>query len=211
MKKIILLLTFFFFGSFCTAHACSDCGDIPLRWGFTGSLGIAHYDSVYNNDGQSALGRLSFNAQYSFSDFAALGLEIGVQNGNTMRLDIPKPTLDLLGGEPVSLIVKPMVDLLVSAQITPFEDVGFFGFIKGGVAFRQLQVDRNELNDLSKINPELQAGLGYKINDNLALHIEYQQVFGGAPNYQVDPLTETASISNIPTQKAVMLGLSLII
>ena len=210
MKKITCFIAALYFGWFSSANACADC-DMPVNWGFSGSLGITHYDSVYNHDGQSAIGRLSFNAQYLFSDFAALGLEVGVQNGNTMRLDIPKPTLDLLGGEPVSLLVKPMVDLLVSAQITPFEDVGFFGFIKGGVAFRQVQVDRNEVNDLSKTNPELQAGLGYKLNNNLAFHIEYQQVFGGNPDYQVEPLTETASISNIPTQKAVLFGLTLII
>jgi hypothetical protein len=166
---------------------------------------------VYNNDGQSVIGRLSLNGQYAPSDFVAFGLEAGVQNGNTMRLDVPKESLDLLGGEPVSVLVKPMLDMLISMQVTPFEDVGFFSFIKGGMAYRQLQVDRNEVNDLSQISPELQAGLGYKINDYLAIHIEYQHVFGGDPYYQVNEFTQTATIANIPTQKAVLLGLTLII
>lgn len=210
MKIIHVLLATFWFGFFSCANACSNCEGL-LSWGFSGSLGLARYDFVYNKDGQSTLGRLSLNAQYNASDFFALGLEAGVQNGNTMRLDIPKTTLDLLGGEPVSIIVKPMVDLLVTAQITPFEDVGFFGFLKGGVAYRQLQVDRNEVNDLSKTSPELQMGVGYKINDNLAFHLEYQHVFGNNPYYQVNELNETATIANIPTQKAVLIGLTLII
>jgi len=210
MKKISVLLYLCCVGFLSSAQACSNC-DLPLHFGISADIGFTQYPNMYHQDGQSVLGRLSLQTNYVPSDFIVLGIEAGLQNGNTMRLNLPKSTLDLLGGEPVSLIVKPLVDLLVTAQITPFEDVGFCGFIKGGVAFRQLQVDRNEVNDLSKISPELQAGLGYKINDNLALHIEYQQVFGGDPNYQVDPLTETASLSNIPTQKAVMLGLSLII
>lgn len=210
MKKINLLLATLWFGCFSCANACSNCDGL-LSWGFSGSLGLSRYDFVYNHDGQSAIGRLSLNTQYNASDFFALGLEAGVQNGNTMRLDIPKPTLDLLGGEPVTIIVKPMVDLLVTAEVTPFDDVGFFGFIKGGVAYRQLQVDRNEVNDLSKTSPELQAGFGYKINDNLALHMEYQQIFGNNPYYQVNELSETATIANIPTQKAVLIGLTLII
>lgn len=209
MKKIHLL-----FALLCVylhpSYACSDC-DMPLSWGFSGSLGLTHYDSVYNNDGQSVMGRLSLNTQYNLSSFFALGIDAGIQNGNTMRLDIPKSTLDELGGEPVSILVKPMIDILVTAQITPFEDERIFGFLKGGVAYRQAQVDRNEVNDLSQISPELQAGIGYKLNDNLALHIEYQQVFGGNPDYRVDSLTETARITNIPTQQAVLLGLSILI
>ncbi|QLZ70849.1 hypothetical protein FOLKNPGA_03668 (plasmid) [Legionella sp. PC1000] len=47
MKKIHLL-----FALLCVylhpSYACSDC-DMPLSWGFSGSLGLTHYDSVYNN------------------------------------------------------------------------------------------------------------------------------------------------------------------
>lgn len=210
MKKTLLLAAAFYVHCFSIANACSDCG-ILVNWGFSGSLGVTHYDCVYNHDGQSVIGRLSFNSQYHLSDFFALGLEVGVQNGNTMRLDIPKATLDELGGEPVSLIVKPIMDVLLTAQINPYEDGGFFGFVKGGAAFLNAQVDRNEINDLSKISPELQAGLGYQINNNLAFQIEYQVLFGGNPDYRVYPITETATISTIPTQQAVLFGLSLII
>lgn len=110
-----------------------------------------------------------------------------------------------------SLPWRAAIDLLGFVWVTPFDDFGLFGVLKGGIAFRQLQVDRNEVNDLSKTSPEFQAGLGYKINDNLAFHITYLQIFGGNPNYQINPLDETASITNIPGQKTILLGLTLII
>ncbi|MBA2710176.1 MAG: outer membrane beta-barrel protein [Tatlockia sp.] len=210
MKKIIFLIAALSVCFFGRSNACTHC-DSSFNFGFSGSVGLTRFDSVYQNDGQSVLGRLSLNSQYALSDFLALGIDLGVQNGNTMRLSISKETLDLLGGEPVSINVKPMVDLLLTAQIIPFEDGGFFGFVKGGLAYRQAQVDRNEVNDLSKFSPELQAGFGYKINDNLAIHLAFQQVFGGNPDYKVNPITERATITNIPSQKAVLLGLSLII
>ena len=62
------------------------------------------------------------------------------------------------------------VDLLATVQIKPVEDAGLFGFVKGGIAYRQQQVDRNEVNDLTKISPELQAGLGFKINENMTIN-----------------------------------------
>lgn len=210
MQKIKLIWALLCLGYSYTASACSNC-DMPLRWGFSGHLGFTRYDTVYLNDGQSVIGRLGINAQYPCSDLFALGIEVGGQNGNTMRLDIPKLTLDLLGGEPVSLTVKPMVDILGTLEVVPYEEMGLFGFIKGGVAYRQAQVGRNEVNDLSQTSPELQAGLGYKMNDNLALHVTYQQIFGNDPDYQVNWVTQTATIAHIPTQKSVLLGLSLII
>lgn len=210
MKTINTLFAALGLGFISHATACTHC-DSSLNFGFSGSMGITRYESAYRRDGQSTLGRLSLNGQYAFTDFFALGLEAGVQNGNTLRLNLSKSTLDSLGGEPVSILVKPLVDLLFTAQIIPFEDNGFFGFVKGGIAYRQAQVDRNEVNDLSKAVAEFQAGFGYKINDNLALQFGYQQIFGGHPNYQVNSLTECATIFNIPTQKGVLMGISLII
>jgi len=210
MKKIIIVLSLFCAGFFSSAQACFTC-DMPLHFGISADMGFTQYSNVYHQDGQSVLGRLSLQTQYSPSDFFALGIEAGLQNGNTMRLNLPKSTLDLLGGEPVSILVKPTIDLLGTIQVTPFDDFGLFGVLKGGVAFRQLQVVRNEINDLSKTSPEFQGGLGYKINDNMAFHINYQQIFGGDPNYLADPINETAVISNIPGQKTILLGLTLII
>ncbi|MFJ1270002.1 hypothetical protein ACD661_15695 [Legionella lytica] len=209
MKKIPILFAVICFGFWGNASACYDCSAL-FHWGFSGSLGATHYTQVYNTDGYSVLGRLSFDVQYSLANSLDVGLETGVQNGNTMRLDIPKPTLDLLGGEPVSIIVKPTIDVLATAKITPSVDAAVYGLVKAGVAYRQMQVDRNEVNDLSKISPEVQAGLGYTINTSLAVHLLYQHIFGNNPNYEVDTQTERGSISNIPSQDSLLLGITLL-
>lgn len=208
MKLSYLLLSAFVFLPIANASNCFECNG--LRFGISGSAGATRYNNVYSNDGKSILGRLSLETNYDVSESLSLGLEIGVQNGNTLRLNIPKPLLDILGGEPVSVVVKPLMDALITLKTMPFDNPGIFGFLKGGLAYRQLQVDRNEVNDLTKINPELQLGLGYGMTDNSALFIAYQHIFGSNPNYQINPLTETGHIENVPSQNSLFLGISIL-
>ncbi|HHU0103065.1 TPA: hypothetical protein ACT9NQ_000781 [Legionella pneumophila] len=190
------------------ANSCFDCSG--FRWGLSGSTGATYYHDAYAHDGQSILGRLSVNLQYEASESLRPGLELGVQNGNTMRLDTPKPIRDALGGEPVEILIKPMLDVLLTLQMFPFDNPGLFGFVKGGLAYRQLQVDRNEVNDLAKTSPELQVGLGYGMTDNSAFFVGYQRVFGHHPNYQINPATETGYLEAIPDQDSLLLGLSIV-
>lgn len=208
MNNIKVLIVFALFTQTANANTCFDCNG--LRWGFSGSIGATNYRQAYANDGQSILGRLSLNAQYDVTESLNVGLDIGVQNGNTMRLDIPKPVLDMLGGEPITVVIKPLLDALVTIKVTPFDNPGLFGFVKGGIAYRQLQVDRNEVNNLTKTNPELQVGLGYGVSDNGALFLGFQHVFGSNPNYQVNPLTETGYIKALPSQDSILMGLSIL-
>ncbi|HAU0230588.1 TPA: hypothetical protein ACT9K7_001839 [Legionella pneumophila] len=208
MKSHYVFLIVALLASQPAASNCFDCSN--TRVSISGSTGVAFYNDAYARDGQSILGRLSLELQREFSESLSLGLEVGMQNGNTMRLDIPKPVLNTLGGEPVSVVVKPLLDALATLKITPFDNPGLFGFVKGGIAFRQLQVDRNEVNDLVRLNPELQAGLGYGLSDNGAFFVGYQHVFGKNPNYQVNPLTETGHIENLPSQHSILLGFSIL-
>ncbi|HFR9807935.1 TPA: hypothetical protein ACHYN4_000348 [Legionella pneumophila] len=208
MKIHYLFLGLALFSPLTQASNCFDCKG--LRFGISGSTGATQYHHAYAHDGQSVLGRLSLEAQYDVSELLSTGLEIGVQNGNTMRLDTPKPTLDVLGGEPVGIVIKPLIDALLTLKVTPFDNPGVFGFVKGGLAYRQLQVDRNEVNDLAKTSAELQVGLGYGMSDNSAFFLGYQHVFGSNPNYQVNPVTETGYIEGIPSQDAILLGLTIV-
>ena len=208
MNNIKLLIVSALFVQAANANTCFDCNG--FRLGVSGSIGATNYQQAYANDGQSILGRLSLNAQYDVTESLNIGLEIGVQNGNTMRLDIPKLELDMLGGEPVTVAIKPLLDALGTLKVTPFDNPGLFGFVKGGIAFRQLQVDRNEVNNLTKINPELQVGIGYGVKDNGTLFLSFQHVFGSNPNYQVNPLTETGYIEGLPSQDSILMGLSIL-
>jgi hypothetical protein len=68
----------------------------------------------------------------------------------------------------VGIIVKPTLDILLTArmQFTP-DCRPVFGFLKGGMAYRVAQLDRREVNDLTKYSPEVQAGIGYQCSLSL--------------------------------------------
>lgn len=207
MKKRWFLLWLACFFTSLHAKDCFDCA--PFYWGISGSFGGTVYQNSYADDGKSALGRLALEAQYAVNDIIHLGLESGLQNGVRMRLAIPKPLLDILAGEPIHATIKPSIDLLATLKLTPFES-SVFGYAKGGIAFRQLQVDRNEVNDVSETTPELQVGIGYGFSDNSYLFVGYQHLFGHDINYQVDSLTERGHLDHIPGQDSLLIGVSIL-
>lgn len=173
-------------------------------WSITASLGMEQFDSMEGLHGQTALGRLAFG--YALNNH--FGLEIGVQNGNQMRLALPKKTVDVLGGVPLVGTAKPLIDVLITLK-TPFlsSTTPLFALAKGGVAYRQLQMDRETINDKSQFAPELQAGFGYKVSEHLNVSLMAQYVLGKNPDVQADAISERGWIANIPTQKAILLGL----
>jgi len=117
MNNMKALIVFALFTQVAYAHDCFECNGPRLS--ISGSMGATNFQQAYANDGQSILGRLSLNGQYELTESLNLGLEIGVQNGNTMRLNISKPTLDMLGGEPVTVTIKPLFDTLVTLKVKP--------------------------------------------------------------------------------------------
>ena len=175
-------------------------------WSITASLGMAHFDSMEGLHGQTALARLAFG--YALTHH--VGLETGIQNGNQMRLQVPKKTIDVLGGVPVVGTAKPLLDALITVKTPPLSStIPLFVEAKGGVAYRQLQMDRETMNDRSQFAPELQAGLGYTVREHLNVNLMVQYVRGKNPDVAVDASTERGWIANIPTQKAILLGLTL--
>lgn len=174
-------------------------------WSITASMGMGNFQYMESTHGQTALGRLAFD--YALNSH--LGIEVGIQNGNHMRFALPHETVSILGGVPVEGATKPLLDLLVTAKTPHLNSaVPLYGLIKGGVAYRQLEIDRETVNDLTKIAPEVQAGIGYKVSKHLDVGLMVQYVAGKNPNVQADALTETGKIANIPTQQAVLLGLT---
>ena len=175
-------------------------------WSITASLGMEQFDSMEGLHGQTALGRLAFG--YALTNH--FGLETGIQNGNQMRLALPKKTVDVLGGVPVVGTAKPLIDALITVKTPPLSStIPLFLEAKGGVAYRQLQMDRETINDRAQFAPELQAGLGYTVREHLNINLMVQYVLGKNPDVAVDAVTERGWIANIPTQKAILLGLTL--
>jgi hypothetical protein len=195
----------------------------PRPWSFVGGLGYAWYDFGYDggdsadpaaqdsiDDGQTAVGRFAIARDLIKLRTMQFGLELGVQSGNTMRLDIPQVTLDLLGGMPVQADIKPMLDLLATATTEPLTgQFPAYGILKAGIAYRRMQInERVTVNDLQQVGFELQAGLGAAISDRAQLALLYQGVFNGSTNFTVNTETGTGHVSNIPMQNGLLLVLS---
>ncbi len=179
-------------------------------WSITGSIGYTYYQDMFQNDGQSPVGRFAIGRDLFASSPMAIGLEFGIQNGNTMRLSATEEQMDALGGLPVDSTVKPMIDLLVTLTVVSPEMMPFFGQLKGGVAYRRLQFGgRDCINDKSDLAAEIQVGGGVMLNQRISLNLFYQGVFGDDPNYHVNTVTRFGIVDNIPAQHSVLLGLTL--
>ena len=194
----------------------------PRPWSVIGGLGYTWYDFGYNGgslaapaaqasigDGQTAFGRFAIARDLAKRNSIQFGLELGVQSGNIMRLDIPQATLDLLAGMPVQANIKPMIDLLATATTEPLMNTPAYGVLKAGIAYRRMQIDESvTVNDLSQVGFELQAGLGANITDRARLALLYQGVFNGSTNFTVNIAADTGHVSNIPMQNGILLALS---
>ncbi|HAT8858882.1 TPA: hypothetical protein JBE16_05525 [Legionella pneumophila subsp. pneumophila] len=175
-------------------------------WTIIASFGSGGYQHMYSKDGKTALGRLALANELMLSGDIALGLELGVQNGNKMRLNIPRETLSVLGWLPVETNLSPMLDLLVTAKSDPLFGSSFFAQLKGGVAYRSWQFDLYPINEISQLAGEIQAGFGYPITALASLSLLYQGVFGNDPNVKLNVSSKTGSVSNIPVLHGILLG-----
>ncbi len=140
----------------------------------------------------------------------ALGLELGLQTGNKMRIDIPKETVAVLKWIPVQTTLAPTLDLLITSKSDPLGNSAFFAQLKGGIAYRHWRIDHVSLKEeISQLAGEIQAGFGYPITALASLNLLYQGVFSSStPNFHVDPYSKKERLSNIPSLHAVLLGLS---
>ena len=204
LKGFMALMLSGFIAAPLAAQTVVPSFDANAPWSITASMGVGTLPYMEGTHGQTALGRLAFD--YAITPY--LGLELGIQNGNHMRFALPKETVMNFGGVPVEGTLKPSLDALISAK-TPYVHSRFplYGLVKGGVAYRQLQMDRDSINDVAQTAPEVQAGLAYQINQHVDIHLVYQYIAGKNPDIQVNPLTETGSIAAIPTQRAALIGL----
>ncbi|MBA2657424.1 MAG: hypothetical protein H0U70_10675 [Tatlockia sp.] len=178
-------------------------------WSLNASLGYESYSDMYQKDGLTALSRLGIAVKIAeFKNFF-LAVEAGIQSGTRMRLKVPFELLDEMGGLPLEITVKPMLDLLLTAQTISSKNLSLSLIAKGGIAYRQQQLFRQSVNNLSQVNAEMQIGFGYKINKYAGLSLLYQHVFGGHPNFRYNSTTEKGHIDNITKEQGVLFGISI--
>lgn len=179
---------------------------IPLSIGAYGGYG--HIDGTYHQDGNVAQGRFTLGLHSTTYKTFTFGIEAGLQSGNTMRLSASQSIIDNAGGLPVQVVLKPIIDGLLTVQSHFSPTSPFVYFLKGGIAFRQMNVeDRTSSQDhLSKINPEFQAGLGYAMTEHVMISAFYQGIYSkNQANVQPNSVGDL-TIAHIPTQQAGFLG-----
>lgn len=207
MKKIVILMIFLLSTA---TFACENCSEDSIKpWYMGGFLGMSFYPGVSTEKNeQTIMGRFSLGHVLADFDKFQITIDGGVQSGTSMRFLFDKSKVFALGGVPIEVKFNPLVDILPGIRTNVLEDLPLFLWIKGGVAYRQLKIDRDTVNSLRKISPEILTGIGYVINERAALNLEYQYIWGGKPRLAVNPLNETGILKNIPSQQAIMLGFS---
>lgn len=207
MKTLIKHITLIGLGCLLTNHALAQTRS---PWSIGAAIGVAQYQHMAKEDSQTALARLSFGRTLLAIEKLSAGIELGIQNGNRMRFAIPQETLDVLGGLPLTGIAKPVIDVLLTSTI-PLGTRSTFVLLKGGVAYRQLQMDRASVKNLNRLSFEGQLGAGFFINDHTSLSLSWQRIAGGNPSFRVHEDTETGTVATISTQQALLLGISILL
>lgn len=177
-------------------------------WSLITSVGYTEYQKMYSSDGETFLMKLSIGKSLYANRWGALGLEAGVQNGNSVRFDTSDTSE--LGGIPMAATIKPIFDILATVRTATIADLPLFVQIKGGAAFCHWQFDNNDdTRNQSQVSGELQAGIGVPVNEHVNLSLLYQGLFGGNPDFNVDINNNTATIRRIPVQHGVLLSFSI--
>ncbi|KTC90591.1 hypothetical protein OQJ18_00910 [Fluoribacter dumoffii] len=178
-------------------------------WSVTASAGTGNYQ-ISSRDRNAPIGRLALANEMMLAGNIALGLELGLQTGTRIKLNMPREAFNALKKWiPMQTTLAPTLDLLITTKSDPLGNSSFFAQLKGGLAYRHWRDDRVPTNDIAQLAGEVQAGFGYPITALASLSLLYQGIFSGnGPNLHFDTYSKREQLSNIPTLHAVLLGLS---
>jgi hypothetical protein len=178
-------------------------------WSITASVGSGSYQ-IQSKDKSAPIGRLALANEMMLAGNVALGLELGLQTGSNIKLNMPEATFFALKKWiPIRTTIAPTLDLLITSKSDPLGSSSFFAQLKGGLAYRHWQDNGSPINEISQLAGEIQAGFGYPINALANLNLLYQGIFSGnAPNLHLDTYSDREQLSSIPSLHAILLGLS---
>lgn len=182
--------------------------DCCQRWVIDGALGMAFYSAAVDKEPQVATGRLSVGRILATQTYWQAAIELGLQSGNTLALRFPKEAIDALGGVEIEATIKPMLDGLVSIRSETLIEFPLFSWVKAGVSYREMTVDKAAVNTSKGFSPEVMAGLGFQINEQAVMRLGYQYIHGQNPTLSVDEVNESATLRHLPAQQALLLGFS---
>lgn len=178
-------------------------------WSITASLGYTSYGNTYGGNGQTSMGRFAIAKDLFKLQDSSLGLELGVQSGKRFPITVSETDIANMGGLPVWTTVQPLLDVLATYKIRTFSASPIFGLLKGGLVYRRWEMDRDTVNNVYQVGGEIQAGFGYALSDTYALSLVYQGIFGGNPNFTLNPNDYTAHVDTIPAQNGIMFNFAI--
>ena len=215
MKYKTLFLSLILASSFCRADSAAGSQEIkPAKMAMDkvsrvyagGYGGFGTIDGAYHQDGQFGQFRLSLGCDAYSWDKVTIGVEGGIQSGNTMRLQMKIPNRDLAGGLYPQMVLKPVIDLLATVRYNFISK--YHLLLKGGAAYRQMQfTDRTSAkDDLRSVNGELQAGIGYQLTKHTRIVGLYQGIYAHARTKYQLTTDSYVLLRHIPLQQAGFLG-----
>lgn len=218
--SMILRMHFFIIGCLLSFNAFTS-GDSPVmmisdsdfmdnRWSVLGSLGYSGYQQIRTYGSQTGLARLALARELINTNQANFGMELGLQSGYHIHLQVSQETFPYYG-RPISTSIMPIMDLLITAYANPIGESLLFTQIKGGIAYRHWGMHNSYFENKSEISGEFQAGFGYPLTEISNLNVLYQGIFGGNPKIRINPFTYAGYITNLPIQHGLLLGLSIIV
>lgn len=209
MKKMVWFLYAAFSGLFLYSPLLLS-SQTSQQWSLIAGLGYGKYSHTVQSTGKTAFERLgiSFMLPQKINRFS-FGIETAIQSGARMQLDVSQNDLDVLGGLPIQINAKPILDFLVVSKRALGDRLPISLAGKGGLAYVEWQTDRNTVNNLSKVLPEVQFGLNYEASKHVNLNLMYQRIFGSNPNFSVNALSQRGIIATISTVQAIYLGIQI--
>lgn len=191
LKKLFVLSCFFLLSSF---YSSLSWGSMP--WLFNTNLGYGKFMAVADEDSSSII-RVALGKYLT----QAIGAEFGVETGKTMILQPHFPN----NPDDVRLTgtVNTFLDLLGTYTIPVISK--FQAIVKAGVAYRTIDFSHQELKEITKVDPEIQVGVSYAINDTSSVGITYQAIFG--KKIQIENPTDIPQ--GVPSEQVIFLGLSM--
>jgi hypothetical protein len=184
---------------------------IPLSkkiiWSASLSGGYGNFSPMAAGTGDTGFARFALGSALPASSKLVVGSEIGIQSAKRMQLtndSVSNFFVNLEYALPVYFTITPPIDLLITVNydVVPW----LFVEAKGGGVYLQSMVDGANISSNSKWLPELQAGMGFNMDQNTRLGFHYQQFFGQLLTVsQVNLLAGTGVMSGMPTWYAGLL------
>lgn len=207
VSSITALTTLFFSGQ-SYAGEMGPVNSIPYfyssPWSVTPALGYIFYEQ--NN--QSPVGRFAVDYRWHTTNLAEFGLELGVQNGQNLKLTDPRITCG--GALPVQSTLSPALDLLITLTVLKIPETIPVHFIaKVGIAYQRMSFnDRTDVFDYTRVSPELQIGLSHPITERASVELLYQGIYGSKPNLRYNAFENSLRGSGTLNQQGLLFALN---